>query len=119
MQIVSPTSGEVVNEHPGIRVGVEYPVLEVITTQRQVLLRIPERSDVMVERDSPGLWDASMFTVVNGRMPDCWEAGLEDGRLTLAPKAWQRPGFWDDYFDGEPSAGDEYERLRTEIISQA
>ncbi|MEV5681454.1 hypothetical protein AB0L68_41090 [Streptomyces sp. NPDC052164] len=119
MQIVSPTSGEVVNDHPGIRVGVEYPVLEVITTERQVLLRVPERSDVMVERDSPGLWDASMFTVVNGRMPDCCKAGLEDGRLTLAPKAWQRPGFWDDYFDGEPSAGDEYERLRTEIISQA
>ncbi|MGW6396439.1 hypothetical protein ACWFR1_39430 [Streptomyces sp. NPDC055103] len=60
-----------------------------------------------------------MFTVVSSRVPDCWVAGLEDGRVTLAPKEWQRPGFWEDYFDGEPTAGAEYERLRAEVLSQA
>lgn len=118
-QIISPTSGEVVSDHPGIRVGAEYPVLEVITTARRVLLRIPERPDVLLERDTPGLWDAAMFTVVSSRVPDCWVAGLEDGQVTLAPKEWQRPGFWEDYFDGEPTAGAEYERLRVEVLSQA
>ncbi|PJN36695.1 hypothetical protein CG747_32780 [Streptomyces sp. CB02959] len=119
IQIISPTSGEVVNDHPGIRVGVEYPVLEVITTASRVLIRIPERPDVLVERDSPGLWDAAMFTVVSGQLPDCWVAGLEDGQVTLAPKEWQRSGYWEDYFDGEPSAGADYERLRAEVLSQA
>ncbi|MET8573108.1 hypothetical protein [Streptomyces sp. NPDC004783] len=119
VQIISPTSGEAVSDHPGIRIGVEYPVLEVITTVRGVLLRIPERPNVTVERDAPGLWDAEMFTVVRSRMPDCWVAELGNGQLTLAPKEWQRPGFWDDYFDDEPSACAEYERLRAEIFSQA
>ncbi|MEV5177407.1 hypothetical protein AB0L10_41660 [Streptomyces flaveolus] len=119
VQIISPTSGEVVSDHPGIRIGVEYPVLEVITTVRGVLLRIPERPNVTAERDTPGLWDAAMFTVVSSRLPDCWVAELEDGQLTLAPKEWQRPGFWEDYFDDEPSACAEYERLRAEIFSQA
>ncbi|MEU7580140.1 hypothetical protein AB0B50_21385 [Streptomyces sp. NPDC041068] len=117
-QIISPTSGKVVSDHPGIRIGAEYPVLEVITTTRQVLLRLPERPDVLAERDSPALWDAAMFSVLSSRMPDCWVAGLDDGQLTLAPKEWQRAGFWDDYFDGELSAGVEYERLRAEIMSQ-
>ncbi|MCX4597087.1 hypothetical protein OG819_47975 [Streptomyces sp. NBC_01549] len=107
------------SDHPGIGVGAEYPVLEVITTASRVLLRIPERPDVLVARDSPGLWDAAMFTVVSSRMPDCWVAGLEGGQMTLAPKEWQRPGFWEDYFDGEPSAGAEYERLRAKVTSQA
>ncbi|MGW2636978.1 hypothetical protein [Streptomyces sp. NPDC001348] len=49
--------------------------------------------------------------------PD-WVAGLENGQVTLAPKEWQRPGFWEDCFDGEPSAGAEYERLRAEVMSQ-
>ncbi|MGW9370304.1 hypothetical protein ACWGVR_09830 [Streptomyces xanthophaeus] len=118
-QIISPTSGEVVSEHPGIRVGAAYPVLEVITTAGRVLLRIPERPNVLVERDTPGLWDAAMFTVVSSRVPDCWVAGLEDGQVTLAPKEWQRPGFWEDHFDGESTAGAEYERLRAEVLSQA
>lgn len=38
-QIISPTSGEVATDHQGTRIGVEYPVLEVITTVRGVLLR--------------------------------------------------------------------------------
>lgn len=118
-QIISPASGKVVSNLPGIRIGAEYPVLEVITTAGRVLLRIPERPDLLVERDTPGLWDAAMFTVVSRRAPACWVAGLEDGQVTLAPKEWQRPGFWEDYFDGEPTAGAEYERFRAEALSQA
>ncbi|MFJ8677520.1 hypothetical protein [Streptomyces sp. NPDC093589] len=119
VQIISPTSGEVINDHPGIRIGAECPVLEVITTASGVLLRIPERSNITAELDSPGLWEAAMFTEVSSRMPDCWVAGLENGQLTLAPKEWQRPGFWEDYFDDKPSARAEYARLRAEILSQA
>ncbi|MFC8256078.1 hypothetical protein [Streptomyces sp. NPDC056661] len=60
-----------------------------------------------------------MFTVVRERVPTCWVAGLDDGRLTLAPPEWQRPGFWDDYFDDMPQAVAEYDRLRAEIVAQA
>ncbi|MET8556034.1 hypothetical protein ABZV64_13895 [Streptomyces sp. NPDC004959] len=31
IHIVSPVNGEIVTDHPGIRVGAEYSVLEVLT----------------------------------------------------------------------------------------
>jgi hypothetical protein len=52
-------------------------------------------------------------------MPSCWVAALEGGSLTLAPPEWQRPGFWEDYFDDEPGAIAQYARRRAEIIAQA
>jgi hypothetical protein len=116
-QIISPTTGEIVQDHPSIRIGAEYPVLEVVTTGKQVLFRIPDRLDTEVFRDSPGLWDAAMFTVVNERMPNCWVAALNGGNLTLAPREWQRPGFWEDYFDAEPTAVAVYDRIRAEILA--
>jgi hypothetical protein len=119
IQIISPATGEIVNDHPLIRVGAEYPVLEVLTTANRVLLRIPELFDTTEYRDSPGLWDAAMFTVVSSRMPSCWVAELEDGSMTLAPREWQRAGFWDDYFDVVPAAVDEYDRLRAAILAEA
>ncbi|MFE4874297.1 hypothetical protein [Streptomyces sp. NPDC056682] len=119
VQIISPTTGEVVTDHPAIRVGAEYPVLEVITTGNKVLLRIPELLDNTEYRDSPGLWDAAMFMVVSSRIPSCWVAELGDGRPTLAPREWQRAGFWDDYFDVVPAAVDDYDRLRAEILGDA
>ncbi|MCX4617992.1 hypothetical protein ACFZAB_31185 [Streptomyces albogriseolus] len=117
--IISPVTGEVENDHPGIRIGTEYPVLEVLTKPDQVLLRIPDRLGTTEYRDTPSLWDAAMFTVVSDRMPRCWVAELEEGRLTLAPCAWQRPGFWEDYFDDMPAAVEEYDRLKAEILADS
>ncbi|MFG2097309.1 hypothetical protein [Streptomyces sp. NPDC048612] len=118
-QVLSPATGKVAPGHPGIRVGADYPVLEITTSADQVLLRIPERLDTSTDRDSPGLWDAVMFTVISERMPSCWVATLDGGVLTVAPPEWQRPGFWEDYFDAEPAAVAEYDRRRAEIITQA
>ncbi|WP_328374592.1 hypothetical protein OG372_00060 [Streptomyces sp. NBC_01020] len=87
------------SEHPGVRIGEEYPVLEVLAAQHRTLFRLPDRSARRDEIESPGLWDAAKFEVVSGRMPTCWVAGLNDGRLTLAPQESQRPGFWEDFFD--------------------
>ncbi|MER7179441.1 hypothetical protein ABT404_08140 [Streptomyces hyaluromycini] len=53
-----------------------------------------------------------MFEIVSDRMPTCWVTGLEDGRLTLAPQEWQRPGLWDNFFDHVPDAVAEYDRLK-------
>ncbi|MFE9123012.1 hypothetical protein [Streptomyces sp. NPDC007172] len=117
--IISPTTGEVVPEHPSIQVGGEYPVLEVLTTVHGVRLRLPEIVDTTEYRDSPGLWDAAMFTVVSDRVPSCWVAQLRDGELTLAPREWQRAGFWEDYFDGVLAAVDAYDRVRAAILAEA
>jgi hypothetical protein len=79
-QIVSPATRKVLQDHPAIRVGVEYPVLEIVISADRVLLRIPDRLDTSADRDSPGLWDAAMFTVVSGEYRVVgwpgWMAGL-------------------------------------------
>ncbi|GLW15107.1 hypothetical protein Stsp01_18500 [Streptomyces sp. NBRC 13847] len=71
-RIISPASGEAVADHPGIRIGEEYPVLEILATGDQCRLRLPEHGYNGEDRDSPALWDAAMFTVVAERMPGCW-----------------------------------------------
>ncbi|WP_406432670.1 hypothetical protein OHB00_07915 [Streptomyces sp. NBC_00631] len=107
------------SEHPGVRIGEEYPVLEVSAARARILFRLPDRSARQDDVDSPGLWDADMFEIVSDRMPTCWVTGLGNGWLTLAPREWQRPGFWDDYFDHVPDAVAEYDRLKIRIIAEA
>ncbi|MFF4384472.1 hypothetical protein [Kitasatospora sp. NPDC001547] len=107
------------SEHPAIRVGEEYPVLEVFAARSRILFRLPDRSARRDEIESPGLWDADMFEIVSERMPTCWVTALKDGRLTLAPREWQRPGFWEDYYDHEPDAVAEYDLLKARIIAEA
>ncbi|MEU9015776.1 hypothetical protein AB0D12_40170 [Streptomyces sp. NPDC048479] len=120
VQIISPATGAVVNDHPAVRIGAECPVLEVLTTADKVLLRVPDPIDSLPGAfDSPGLWDAAMFTVLSDRMPACWVAALDDGALSLAPREWQRPGFWEDFFDGVPTAVAEYDRCKAEILKQS
>ncbi|MET9793710.1 hypothetical protein [Streptomyces canus] len=102
-----------------MRIGEEYPVLEVSAARLHVLFRLPDRSARQDEIDSPGLWDAAMFEIVSDRMPTCWVTALNDGRLTLAPQEWQRPGFWEDFFDHLPDAVAEYDRLKAQIIAEA
>ncbi|MCX4458580.1 hypothetical protein OOK58_42480 [Streptomyces sp. NBC_01728] len=119
IKIIRPGTSTVVSEHPGVRIGEEYPVLEVFAARSRTEFRLPDRSARRDEIDSPGLWDADMFEIVSDRMPTCWVTGLEDGLLTLAPREWQRPGFWEDYFDHEPGAVAEYDRLKARIIAEA
>ena len=119
IKIIQPGTSRVVSEHPGVRIGEEYPVLEVFAARSRILFRLPDRGARLDEIESPGLWDAGMFEIVSDRMPTCWVTRLEDGRLTLAPREWQRPGFWEDFFDHEPDAVADYDQLKARIITEA
>ncbi|GAT86902.1 hypothetical protein CVCC1112_1561 [Paenarthrobacter nicotinovorans] len=46
-------------------------------------------------------------------MPDNWQAHIgEGGLLEFAPASWLVPGFWEDYYDGDPTAA---EIVKTEL----
>jgi hypothetical protein len=119
VQIISPVTGEVVSDHPSIRIGAEYPVLEVLAGKDRMLFRLPDQDAYPDEYESPALWAADMFVVVSERIPGCWTAELTDGVLTLAPREWQRIGFWDDYFNDVPAAVAAYDRLKAEILAES
>jgi hypothetical protein len=101
VKIISPIEGEgEVAEYPGVRVGALYSVLDIGAGPDYYWIRIWDEG-----REGPGsLWDPEMFETVDSRMSSRWTASIDQGHLRFAPHAWQRPGFWDDYFQGIPDA---------------
>ncbi|GAA3283700.1 hypothetical protein AAU01_05320 [Paenarthrobacter aurescens] len=50
-------------------------------------------------------FDSRAFITVDGSVPETWEARIrEGGTLAFAPPSWLVPGFWEDYYDGDPAA---------------
>ena len=88
--------------HSGwLTVGREYTVLELSmipaegTGRSAVELRV-EADDASI----PALFDSASFEVIDGRLPPNWRALISaDGRIGFSPGAWQRQGFWEDFFD--------------------
>jgi hypothetical protein len=113
-RLVSPTTGEELEASPWLTIGQEYSVLSVVASpDRGVSFRLEG------DAPGPGLWDSRLFEIVTGHVPAGWTAGLsEGGVLTLAPSRWQRPGFWEDYFDGVPEAVAAFEDEAEAILAQ-
>lgn len=115
-----------VNEREGriyqITVGETYWVVEV-----QMSPEAEETSHPTVFRlsaddgDVPGLYDADLFVLVDGRLPSQWvfTPGPHGESYVIGPEAWSTPGFWEDYFDGSTSARNafdaELQRMTEEI----
>lgn len=107
IDVRNPVTGEAEDHSPWLRLDHEYVVLEVAAyPEGRVDLRL-----VSDDAGTPALFDAAMFMTVDGRMPNTWEARLEEGGvLRLGPPEWMEPGFWESYFDREPTALEAFER---------
>ncbi|MFE2180125.1 hypothetical protein [Streptomyces sp. NPDC059455] len=92
----------------------EYIVLEIFTPYgRSALFRIE-----FAESENPALFDSRVFTVTSTALPPTWRyANYETGSFTLCPEPWSRPGFWESYYDHEPSALEVYESEKQKIIT--
>jgi hypothetical protein len=88
----------------GLTDGRVYVVLEVGAD--------PDRRNwLRVESDdgTPALFDSRCFVLTVGRLPTSWQVQLdENGSLTFGPKEFLQHGFWEAFFDREPSAEAEY-----------
>jgi hypothetical protein len=128
VQIISPTTGRVVEDHPAVRVGREYLALEILVEhgegRHRVLLRVlDEQREDLEPYGGHSLWSAEMFETVSDRIPSCWASRLGDGRLTMSPAAWQRSGFWEDFYstdntDESAKAWDDYRSALALIKSE-
>jgi hypothetical protein len=106
-RIASPTTGEDLETSAWLSVGREYDVLEVVAyPEGEVLLRLLGDDP----SGGPGLWDSRLFTTKSTAMPADWAATVDDaGALHLGPAKWQRDGFWEAFFDGDPDAIRDYD----------
>jgi hypothetical protein len=100
LRIVNPVTHELEVRNASIKVGEEYVVLEVIASpRRHVQLRLN------LAPDEPSLWDSEMFDTVDRSIPSNWGARVSgEGFLSIGPMRWLEDGFWEGYFDDEPSA---------------
>ncbi|XBB66146.1 hypothetical protein ABFU82_18785 [Nocardioides sp. WV_118_6] len=50
-------------------------------------------------------FDSLNFEASDGSVPDRWTVRIgPGGTVALAPASWLVPGFWEAYYDGDPSA---------------
>jgi hypothetical protein len=99
--LISPVDGMAMTESSWITVGLEYPVLSVITEPGGgVLLQV-----LMGDDRSAGWFAAAMFITTDAAVPSNWTAHVgEGGVLTLEPDRWRVPEFWEHFYDGDPAA---------------
>ncbi|MEY2227023.1 hypothetical protein [Streptomyces sp. BF23-19] len=115
LEIIHPDGDYPVAEYDGIRVGCVYPVLEMVAYDLDCQIRVlgPDTPD-------PGLlWDPIHFETVDPRIPPGWTLTIADGRTHLADARWQRPGFWNDYHQGDPQALADYDHVKSELLAPA
>ena len=109
VNVVSVATGDDPPTSPWLTRDREYEVLELYASPgRSVHLRI-ESDDAA----TPALFDSTMFLVTDGSIPPGWEARLDEGGvLSIGPREWLEPGFWEAYFDRDPAALEAYDRGR-------
>lgn len=62
---------------------------------------------------------AEAFEVVSTQVPSNWRIRVgEDGAIGIAPGAWQKVGFFEAFYEQDPSAYSIFEQARDSILSE-
>ncbi len=94
-------NGVVLEASPWVTVGAEYHVVSVLAEPHSQV-----RVQILTDDGRSLAWfDSTDFLTVDGTVPASWAVRIaEAGVLALGPAAWLVPGFWEAYYDEEPSA---------------
>lgn len=108
--------GREVDSSPWATLDAEYVVLALEATPGGgIQLRI-----IGDDGPTPVLFQSEMFMTLSSAIPSNWVASIgEGGEFNLAPAKWLRPGFWEDYFNGDPEAVSDFEEEKSKILREA
>jgi len=68
--------------------------------------------------NTPALFPAVQFKIIEPTLPRTWVVErIGESYLELAPQSWLDEGFWERFFDGDPSAVAIYEREKCKILA--
>lgn len=100
-QLLASDGRERLESSPWLTLDAEYHVASLLAyPDGRVLLRLLADNE-----NGLALFDSRAFITVDGRVPETWEGRIgEGGALEFAPSSWLVPGFWEDYYDGDPAA---------------
>lgn len=109
-------TGHGMDESPWLKVGREYVVLSIDeNSQGERYYAIePHYGHI----DSLGFFSALGFEVIDKNWPQSWVEESVDDEISIAPKAWHRAGFWEDFHDGSLQAVSQYEEEKDKIMNK-
>lgn len=60
---------------------------------------------------TPALFEVTAFEITDNRLPASWVAVQVEGVqvIQMMPIAWSKNNFWEEYFDGDATAREQYE----------
>jgi hypothetical protein len=94
------------------KVGSIYHVLGIWLEPAQTRLRL------VGEEPTPALYELEMFEVASAKIPPTWVVtSPKPGCLSLEPESWNRAGFWERFFDGEPEAVAAFKEEQVRIVA--
>jgi hypothetical protein len=101
--------GQEVDESPVISVGREYLVVSIF--YGKLLAKSEYR--IVGDDGQSALFPIENFEISDARLSPNWICFSGEEYMELAPEAWVREGFWEDYYDDVPTAVEDYERELT------
>lgn len=110
-----PDNDDILSLGSWLKIGREYVVLSIYeNAQKKRYYRIAPHDDGGF--GSLGLFPSSAFEVTDGTWSQTWVEEAANDDISIAPKAWQRRGFWEDFYDGDRRAEDVYRAERDKIL---
>jgi len=114
LKILDPNTGKELESSSSLTVGKEYVVLSIHVEDRD-----NTKFQILRDDHTPSFHNANQFEVISSKIPNTWQIDfIPKSYLSLGPKAWSRPGFWDDYFDGDPEAEAIFDREKEVMFSE-
>lgn len=101
-------------QYDDISVGKEYTVISIQTN--------PSGSNgdttifrIIPDIGSPSLYPSVLFEIINNQIPKGWGAvvkhTLSIRYLEIGPIEWLRDDFWEDFFNDDPKAFEDFKRV--------
>lgn len=105
--IVNSVTNQVETTSPWLTVGKEYYVLSIyIRLTKEIVFQLIG-DDVS---NAPVVFDWKQFDIIDDKLPNNWVVSVDQefNEIKFTPRKWLRDRFWDDYFNGEQSAIDDF-----------
>ena len=110
-------SGAEVTKSQNLTIGKDYVVLCAWKSEGYgAAYRVIGDSDE--DQETPFIVMAANFDTMDMKIPSNWVMKSECGDLTVGPELWLRSEFWDNYFDYDQKAREEFKKERDIILTE-
>ena len=110
--------------YEALTIGKEYTVLSIEFYDRLESTFSNSLGDFIAYRlkNNDGIvipYPSKLFNITSGELPSCWVSyRTGDFSYSILPDSWARESFWEDYYNDDVVAIEEFAKAEKEILSQ-